>query len=311
MDNSEITLPQHEVASEMRAEVLGEKIDELKGTEMGQPVNVFTTPTGGDGGSALPLAAMAMGSHGGLGGVGGGLGAGLVGGLLGGLLFGGRGFGNWGGGAVVDGVASCNRPQSADMSVTQSMGIMTAIGGVKDSVTMGNQMLSTSIDAGFAMQNATTLQQSIMLTQQANMNQQMVLSELCNINQNVSAQGCQTREAVVCDGDRTRALLSARFQMEDQTEINKLNAKVIELQNEGRQRELGNRIEINNTAIAAQQQGQQQQQQQQLVTTVNSLFPLLQGIIQLQHATNGNVIAGNAGAVTTGAQTASPVNVAA
>jgi len=275
---------------------------------MSHPVNVFTTPTDG-GGSAMPLAAMAMSQHG-LGGVGGGLGAGLVGGLLGGLLFGGRGFGAWGANGV-DGVGCGVRRdcQSVEMAATTAMGLNTAIGAVGDKVATGDMMTQQAIASGFASQGQMTLQQTIMLIQQANLNQTSLMSELCNINQNVSSQGCQTREAVVADGDRTRALLSARFQMEDQTEINKLNARVIELQNEGRNRELGQRIEVNNTAIAAQQQGQQQQQQQQLVASVNALFPILSGITQIAHATNSNVIAGNTGAVTTGTQTANPVNV--
>jgi hypothetical protein len=282
---------------------------------MGTPVNVFTTPTDGGGASAMLPAAL-MASHSGIGGgMGAGLGAGLVGGLLGGLLFGGNGFGNRNGNNVDTSAIELGTARVAfDTVAMQSLNnitalIPTATGLVADKVNTGNMQLMNAIGSGFAMQNSTTLQQTIMLIQQLNAQNLTTMQELCNINQNVSAQGCQTREAVVADGNVTRSLLTSRFQLEDSTEINKLNAKVIELQNEGRSRELGERISINNTAVAAQQQGQQQQQQQQLVTTVNSLFPLLQGVLQVAHATNSNVIAGNTGAVTTGAQTASPVNV--
>lgn len=326
MDTEDITLPQHETASQARADHLGAKIDSLKEKKMGQPVNVFTTPTDG-GGSALPLAAMAMGSHGGMGGAGAGLGAGLVGGLLGGLLFGGRGFGTVGGVAAVDGVASCGARRDCltpDMAATQTMGLATAIGGVNASVmaladkqAMSDMQLMNSINGGFAMQNAATLQQTIMLVQQANANQLLTMQELCGINQNVSAQGCQTREAIVADGNVTRGLLSARFQLEDATEINKLNAKVIELQNEGRTRELGSRIDITNTntatATAEQRQAQLQFQFQDINNKIARLCEAVTIVHQEARATNSNVIAGNTGAVTTAAQTAtaSPTSVIA
>jgi hypothetical protein len=72
---------------------------------------------------------------------------------------------------------------------------------------------------------------------------------------------------------------------------------------------ISSRIEINNSAVAAQTQGQQQAQFQQLFATVNALVPAVQGILQVAHATNQNVIAGNSGPVLTGPQTANPTNV--
>lgn len=316
MDNDEnITLHQHEKHSQARAAHLGAKIDKLKEHDMGTPVNVFT-PAAEGGAGLLPAAMMAgmSGNHG-LGGA--GLGAGLVGGLLGGLLFGGRGLGGWGGGWGGEGIGP---RAAAALDGTDGMAIINAIGNVKDTVnagtasvtatvTNGNMALANAISSGFASQTSDTLQQTIMLVQQANANQLLSMQEMCNINQNVSAQGCQTREAVAADGDKTRAYLAARFQLEDQTEINKLNAKVIELQNEGRTREIGTRIDIQNTAIATQAQTQAQQQQQQILAGINQLFPLVQGVLQVAHATNTNVIAGNQGPVVTGPQTANPTNV--
>jgi hypothetical protein len=300
-------LKAHELKDDLREEKLTKQLNK-EATKMGQPVNVFTTPTDG-GGSGLPLAAMAMAGNHGLGGAGAGLGAGLVGGLLGGLLFGGRGIGGLGGVAAVDGVAGCNRPQSADMATTQAMGLMTSIGGVKDNVSMGNQMLTNAVSGGFAAQAQMTLQQTIMQIQQANTNQAMTMAELCGINQNISAQGCMTRESVMADGAATRGLITAQYEASLNRKLVERENKITELENEGRHRDLASRIEITNTAVAAQAQGQQQQQQQQLVATVNSLFPLLQGVLQVAHATNSNVIAGNSGTVTTGTQTANPVNV--
>lgn len=86
------------------------------------------------------------------------------------------------------------------------------------------------------------------------------------INQNVSAQGCQTREAVQNDGDKTRALLVARFTQEDQTRIAEQNARIVALEtrcdNDRRHSEATLQITNTNTAVAAQAQFQQQQQQQ-------------------------------------------------
>jgi hypothetical protein len=322
MEYENITLPQHEAASEKRAEHVMAKIDDSKGEhDMAQPVNVFTTPNG-EGGSMASLAPMAMmaamgGPHGGLGGgLGAGLGAGLVGGLLGGLIFGG-GRGPWGGGGVVDNTLAVGRETAQiafDTVALQSLnGISAAIpaqaGSVKDAVLSAIAGLSSDVASGFAAQTSNSLQQTILLTQQASAIQAATQAAINAANMNTSDQGSRTRETVVADGAATRALLTNRWQLEDATEINKLNAQVIELREEGRHRELGGKIEIQNTAIAAQQQGQQQQQQQQLVATVNSLFPLLQGVLQVAHATNSNVIAGNTGAVTTGAQTSTPTNV--
>lgn len=86
------------------------------------------------------------------------------------------------------------------------------------------------------------------------------------INQNVSAQGCQTRESVQNDGDKTRALLVSRFQMEDATRIAEQNARIVALEtrcdNDRRHSEQTLQITNTNTAVAAQSQFQQQQQQQ-------------------------------------------------
>ncbi len=294
-------------------------IKKFKESNMSEPVNVFnTTPT------PVPVMGGFGGCGPGWGGGFGGFGGDGIGALLAVALLGGGRFGGWGGGpgVAVDAVVGGCRKDclTPEMAATTAMGLNTAIGATTaavmagtDKLSGGQMMLMNSTAAGFANQGQMTLQQSIMQIQQANANQSALLAELCGINQNVSAQGCQTREAVAADGDKTRAYLAARFQLEDQTEINKLNAKVIELQNEHRQRELGTKIEIQNTAIAAQQQGQQQQQQQAILHGVHALFPLVQGVFQHAQAaaTNTSIIAGNSGAVVGGAQsaTATPTNV--
>ncbi len=86
--------------------------------------------------------------------------------------------------------------------------------------------------------------------------------DIQGVNQNVSAQGCQTRETVQNDGDKTRALLVSRFQQEDATRIAEQNARIVALEtrcdNDRRHHESNLVITNTNTAVAQQQQQQQQ-----------------------------------------------------
>lgn len=265
------------------------------------------------------------------GGLGGGLGAGLLGGVLGGLIFNRRdGFG--GGdcgtaglssgqiiadGAILNGVngltaavpTTALQTQAAIQSGISSLALGTQQGlaNVKDAVqNLSSAQLVAIAGVKDSVQNSAAL----------------LASAICGVNTNILTTGCQIERTIVNDGDRTRALLTSRFQLEDQTKIQNLANEVIELRNEGRNRqhhdELRLQITNTNTAVAAQAQGQQQQQFQGLVGVVNSLVPAVNALIShsqiaAARATNGNVIVGNAGATTTGAQTAtaSPVNVAA
>lgn len=160
--------------------------------------------------------------------------------------------------------------------------------------------------AGFASTKDTVQNLGLLLSQ-----------AICGVNQNISAQGCQTREAVGVDGDRTRALLVARFQQEDATTIANLNAKVVELQSEGRRRadhdDLRIQISNNNVATATQAQGQQQFQVQAQFQDLNNKFARLFDIVSIVHqeqrSTNSIINAGNVGASTIGAQTSTPTNV--
>lgn len=276
-----------------------------EGNKMGEAVNVFTPADGGGGMAAAIPAIMAAGMGNRSDGFGGsGLGAGLIGGLLGGVLFGG---GLGGGFGRRDGYGGdCGR-DSACLNGTDGMAIMGAVGSVKDSVSMSTMSLTNAIMEGFAMQSTNTLQQTIMLGNIASSNQLMTSQALNAVNQNVSDQGCRTREAVNADGTATRALIV-------QLNTDNLNRllTVADLDrrdeaNRGRSRE----VEVNVTQNVNQQQLQlqAQQQQQQIVNTLGFLCNELANVKQYARATNENVIVGNAGATTTGAQTATPTNV--
>jgi hypothetical protein len=139
-------------------------------------------------------------------------------------------------------------------------------------------------------------------------------------------ESCATRAAIAADGQATRALINSQIEAGLRTEILSLRDKL----NEERERSREDRdraearIVINdtntntNTAVAAQFQAQAQLQQQQqiaqIVPVLNNISTVLAGLVQIAHATNAQIIAGNTGAVTTlGAQTAtaSPTNIRA
>lgn len=285
-------------------------------------------------GLAAALPALLMGRHhDGLGGIGGG----LIGGLIGGALFGGRGrrgglFGGGdddcgGGGAetriedtvfntavlsklgAIEAAIPLASANTENVILQQTIGLNGSIGALALGTQQGFANVKDSV------QNTTGLiLGSISNTKDTVQNVGTVLIQGLNtVNQNVSEQSCEIQRAVVFDGDRTRALLNARFQLEDATEINKLNAKVIELSAEGRRShdaaELRLQITNTNTAVAAQSQAQAQQQQQQQGFLLTELCNTVRGLVQIAHATNSNVIAGNTGAVVTGPQTANPTNV--
>lgn len=302
--------------------------ERTKGNNMTEPVNVFTTPAA-DGGmsSMVPLALMAgMGGMGpgrhfdGFGGGGMGVGMGLVGGLVLGSVLGGRGFGPFGGGAaVVDNSLAVSRDTAQiafDTVMLQGQQAIAAsipaqAASVKDALQNSITALANQTAAGFAAQTSNSLQQTILLTQQASAIQAATQAAIAAANLNTSDQGSRGRETTVADGALTRSLLTSQYEANLQRELGVSQVALLESNRRRDHDHLVASITNTNTAIAAQAQGQQQQQQQQILQGVQGLFPLLHGLTQIAHATNGNVIAGNTGAVTTGAQTANPVNVAA
>jgi hypothetical protein len=110
--------------------------------------------------------------------------------------------------------------------------------------------------------------------------------------------------AIIADGDRTRALINQNY-------IETLNRQLATAQNEIIELR-GDRNSISRhheTEVRVNQNVNQQQQQQQQQVQLGAILGRLEGLVQVAHATNQNVIAGNTGAVQTGAQTANPTNV--
>jgi hypothetical protein len=165
-------------------------------------------------------------------------------------------------------------------------------------------------------QLALGTQQGFANTKDAVQNTLLALSQaLSTVNQNVSSQGCQTREYVGNDGDKTRALLVNRWGQEDQSKIVEQNARIVALEtrceNDRRFADTNLTISNNNTAIAAQAQGQQQQQQQQMYGLVASLVPTVNALIgDIQAVKQGQVIFNSGTMAASGTQASANTKVA-
>jgi hypothetical protein len=314
-------LSAHEKNSAERFSLLSEKLEGLKKSEYSKQLttekegikmgheheggvkveNIFK----GDGMNAILPALLAnKDHHGGLGGaLAGGLGGLLLGGLLGnngnGGLFGGNG--NNGGNVLptLENYQVLNSIQSSQLATqagfnavesaisAQSLGIanqasqyalgaQSQISGVKDSV--------QTLGSGLAV-------------------------ALGNVNQNVLVTAAQTAAAIAADGDRTRSLITSQYEASLNRQLTEANLRL-----EGVERARGHdainmRIDNSNNVTQAQAQTQMQFQMQQQGQLLNGLYPYILGTHQHAQATNANIIAGNTGAVTTGAQTSTPTNV--
>jgi len=118
--------------------------------------------------------------------------------------------------------------------------------------------------------------------------------------------------AIRDDGDKTRALVTSFNDATLNRIITTQANEIIELKGDRNLDRRTRETEVNVSQVVnqSQAQAQAQQQQQQQFLVLSNIASSLAGLTQLAHATNQNVIAGNTGAVTTGAQSANPVNVA-
>lgn len=223
-------------------------------------------------------------------GFGGGDGGGTALGLVLGLLFGRRGLGGDEGG--------CNN--NVDLSnIAQTLGNIQASVPLSEAQVQlalaGNQAAITQLVAsvGNQLQNG----QTALLLQGCNQTNALQQS-ICAVDTNVDRQATATMAAIHADGEATRELITRNriADLEQQLTVAQLR--------ESEQRGI-NRDQTNSHNITIQMQQQQQQQQLQM----RDLQYQLATYGQYARATNGNVIVGNAGATTTGAQTASPTNV--
>lgn len=277
-----------------------------------ETVNLFANPGMGMGGA-----------------LGGGLGAGLVGGLLGTALFGRRGLGG-------DDVGGAAATLQGVESVVNNSAIMQSLGDIKASVPLaeaqvqlalaGAQMdLNNSISQGVTTVSGVVRSGTDMTMANLNMQTQMNQKGFSDTAATVTAQGTANllatkdaatqalqsswllNQAVVADGDKTRALIQSIDKSNDSRLITTLANEVSELRNEGRLRGVEGNITISNTntANAVAQQQQAQQQQQQLAVLGAHLQALYQ---QNQHIQQGVLNIGS-GTVSGNSQTAANTRV--
>jgi hypothetical protein len=290
-----------------------------------ETINLFANPQGGNMGGAL----------------GGGLGAGLVGGLLGTMLFrnGGLNGGADGGApATLLGVES----------VVNNSAIMQSLGDIKASVPLAEGQIQlalagaqmdinnrTTASTGSVIGAISSFESNIManLNMQTQMNQKgfsdnaattvagfsdnaatTVAAAQTNLiaTKDAATQALQSswllNQAIVADGDRTRALIQSIDKTNDSRALVVLANEVSELRNEGRLNAATGNITISNTntANAVAQQQQAQQQQQQLAVLGANIAALYS---QNQHIQQGVLNIGS-GTVSGNSQTAANTRVA-
>lgn len=268
-------------------------------------------------GAFLPaLAAMGHRGHDGMGM--GGIGAGLVGGIIGGLLFNRRGgFGGDDGGCSNGGGISAGQAAFDQTILTGITGLTAAVPTValqtQNAVQSSIGALALGTQQGLAnvkdtVQNSSAVELvAISGVKDSVQNTAAALAAaLCNVNQNISSQGCQTRELVASSTtailqrlsqDVIDGLRHERDRAERSIEVNALRSQVEVTQT------------VNTTQTQAQAQAQVQAQFNELNNHMRRCFDMINVVHQEARSTNSNVIAGNAGAVTTGAQTSTPTNV--
>jgi hypothetical protein len=231
----------------------------------------------------------------------------------------GLGGGSDGGGGVLLGLllgrgllGENNRDRDRDC-VTQSDLNGKAIGDLKGEIKdaestlqlalAGNQAAITQLVAsvGNQIQNGQTAQLLQTCNQTATLS-----AAIAAVDTNVDRQACDIKSAIHADGEATRALITSN-------QIAELNQRLTVAQLENAENRAINREQSNShnvTTTVNTNQQQAQLQTQELRFTLNQLLGVVGGLSsQVARATNSNVIVGNTGASTTGAQTASPTNV--
>lgn len=119
--------------------------------------------------------------------------------------------------------------------------------------------------------------------------------------------------AIKADGDQTRALISSINDANLNRMLTVAQNEITELRGDRNhnQRSQETELRITQNVTTNQNQIQAQAQQQQQLQLLGAIAAGLGNLTQIAHATNSNIIAGNTGATTTGAQSANPVNVRA
>jgi hypothetical protein len=268
------------------------------------------------------------GGYGGAGaGAGAGLGAGLLGGVLAGALFNGGGFGgiggNRGGGDFVT-QASLQAALNGQTANSNSNAILQNLATIQAEIPASECRVQLAVAASQNAIQAQHTTQSLAaaslaagtnglisatgadITNQIRNNTDALASQLNSLQIQGAQQTFALNSAIRDDGDKTRSLINSINDATLNRIITNQANEIIELKGDKNFASSG--LNITQTVNQAQAQAQQQQQQQQILFTLGQIIPVL-GNLQNAVATNSNMIIGNTGASTTGAQTANPVNV--
>lgn len=286
-----------------------------KECEMSDVKNYFaTTPY------AAPVAAAPYGGGYGLGGGDGGL-------LALALLGGGLGFGGRRDHDRND-CASTDQLQTATGSIIdagQNTAIMSTLAGISAAIPLAEAQVQLALagSTGEIRSHLGQVENGILIGQTAinkNVSDAIAasLASQNNINVNVLTQGSATREAVNAMGvanltataNSTKEILAAinETNMANlQRQLAVAESALLETRAESRAR--GTEVTVTQTVNQNQLQLQAQAQAQAQAIAIDRLCQHVMGL-QNAVATNSNLIVGNTGATTTGAQSANPINVA-
>jgi hypothetical protein len=252
-----------------------------------------------------PTGMMMSGSGDGLFGGGGGLIGGLILGSIlrnnGGLL------GNDGAGAALAGARIPPEQATANMSLMQAIGAVdksVALNAATFEASQATQSLGltnqfNNITASLASRVegvkdvVNTNNVALMQGQNALMQNQM--AGTAAINQNVMENRYELSKDISADGEKTRALITAQYELNLQRQLADANAAIIELRGREYTAATSRGVEVTTTNNINQMQ-QQSQQQQQYAQLANLIYGLSQNI------TNGAINVGS------GTLTANPTN---
>ncbi len=190
-----------------------------------------------------------------------------------------------------------DRDNCRDCVTNESLNQQT-LGDIKAAIPLAESALQLAL----ATQVADLTAQNNTNTQTLLINQFGLEKSIAAVDTNVDRQSTAIQVAVK-DSERNiiEALNSNRISdLEQQLTVSQLR--------ESEQRQI-NRENVNSHNVTVQVNQQQAQAQLQFQQLNNLITHVLTGFNQIARATNGNVIVGNAGATTTGAQTANPTNV--
>lgn len=244
-----------------------------------------------------------------------GFGMGGTGGLLLGALLGRGLLGGWGGAGAVDGVG-------AGRAAYDSM-VLAKLGDIQTQVPVSAGQVQNTVTAAANDITSGTLQQTINLGNSLSQLALGIQNSLGNVKDAVQTTGTvllqgqdSTRAAINAgtyslasairdDGDKTRALIN-------QINLDSLNRQLTVAENTITELRLNQSRRDDQHGIEIQMTNNQNQNQLQFQAQAQAMGVLQHGLFecnQLARATNQNVLVGNSGITSTGAQTANPTNV--